>query len=156
MDTVVPKTDSSQSPREEGISTGSSTTYYSRRSEFGESTESNIDQNDTTDGRAGCGNTPELPYRIGQNPQVNSSAGRHNSREKAPGINQPQTAFDDFSSGTERQMNLITRFIQEDKGQDLVEYGLLAGFVSIAAVTTLKAIGPLVFNLYGIVFTRIA
>lgn len=52
-------------------------------------------------------------------------------------------------------MNFINRFIQEDKGQDLTEYGLLAGFISIAAVATLRAIGPLVFNLYGVVFTRI-
>lgn len=53
-------------------------------------------------------------------------------------------------------MNQVTRLIQEEKGQDLVEYGLLAGFISIVAVATLRAIGPLVTNLYRFIQTQIS
>jgi Flp pilus assembly pilin Flp len=31
-------------------------------------------------------------------------------------------------------MKLITRFIRDDQGQDLIEYALLAAFVSLAAI----------------------
>jgi pilus assembly protein Flp/PilA len=31
-------------------------------------------------------------------------------------------------------MNLISRFIRDDQGQDLIEYALLGAFVSLAAV----------------------
>ena len=37
-------------------------------------------------------------------------------------------------------MNLIARFVREDRGQDLVEYALLLGLITVAvagAVTTL-------------------
>jgi Flp pilus assembly pilin Flp len=39
-------------------------------------------------------------------------------------------------------------FLREDSGQDLTEYALLAGFISIVAVVTIKLIGPLVDALY--------
>lgn len=42
----------------------------------------------------------------------------------------------------------LRRFTELDEGQDVVEYGLLAAFISIAAVLTLSLIGPLVDNLY--------
>jgi pilus assembly protein Flp/PilA len=38
--------------------------------------------------------------------------------------------------------NLITRFVREDEGQDVIEYALLAAFVSIIAATIIKSIGP--------------
>lgn len=37
---------------------------------------------------------------------------------------------------------LITRFIREDQGQDLIEYGLLVGIITVAAITAITAIGP--------------
>ena len=45
-------------------------------------------------------------------------------------------------------MSNLERFLKNEGGQDVVEYGLLASFVSIAALLTIKAIGPLVNGLY--------
>ena len=39
-------------------------------------------------------------------------------------------------------------FLVRDEGQDTVEYGLLAAFISIFALIAIKAIGPLVNSLY--------
>jgi Flp pilus assembly pilin Flp len=45
-------------------------------------------------------------------------------------------------------MQSIVRFIHEDDGQDMVEYALLAAFISIVAIVVIKAIGPLVNTIY--------
>jgi Flp pilus assembly pilin Flp len=45
-------------------------------------------------------------------------------------------------------MNNLKRVLKDEAGQDVVEYGLLASFISIAALLTIKAIGPLVNSLY--------
>ena len=37
--------------------------------------------------------------------------------------------------------NLFTRFIRDDEGQDIIEYRLLAAFISVVAYLTLQAIG---------------
>ena len=37
---------------------------------------------------------------------------------------------------------LITRFMHEDDGQDLIEYGLLIGIITVAAMEAISAIGP--------------
>lgn len=36
---------------------------------------------------------------------------------------------------------LLTRGLTEESGQDLIEYALLAGFISIIAVTAITSIG---------------
>jgi Flp pilus assembly pilin Flp len=36
---------------------------------------------------------------------------------------------------------LFNRFVREEKGQDLIEYALLAGFISLAAVGAITAVG---------------
>ena len=36
---------------------------------------------------------------------------------------------------------MIQRFIREEDGQDIIEYALLAAFISIAAITMIVAIG---------------
>ncbi len=36
------------------------------------------------------------------------------------------------------------RFIHNEKGQDIIEYGMLASIISIAAVLTIQLIGPIV------------
>jgi pilus assembly protein Flp/PilA len=38
--------------------------------------------------------------------------------------------------------NLITRFQNDESGATAIEYGLIAGFVSIAIITALLLIGP--------------
>ena len=45
-------------------------------------------------------------------------------------------------------MRYIARFVREDEGQDMVEYALLAAFISIVAIVVIKAIGPLVNTIY--------
>jgi len=45
-------------------------------------------------------------------------------------------------------MTDLKRVLKDENGQDVVEYGLLASFISIAALLTIKAIGPLVNGLY--------
>lgn len=36
---------------------------------------------------------------------------------------------------------MLAQFIRDDRGQDVIEYGLLAAFISIAAITAILAIG---------------
>ena len=38
--------------------------------------------------------------------------------------------------------NLMKRFVHEEEGQDLIEYGLLIGIITVAAITAITAIGP--------------
>ena len=37
---------------------------------------------------------------------------------------------------------LFARFVREDAGQDLIEYGLLVGIITTAAITAITGIGP--------------
>ena len=45
--------------------------------------------------------------------------------------------------------NLLVRFVLDDEGQDLIEYALLAGFISLVAVTMVRAVGTGVNNVYS-------
>jgi Flp pilus assembly pilin Flp len=38
--------------------------------------------------------------------------------------------------------DLFARFVREDSGQDLIEYGLLAGIITALSVVAIQAIGP--------------
>jgi pilus assembly protein Flp/PilA len=38
--------------------------------------------------------------------------------------------------------NLLKRFVAEESGQDLIEYGLLVGIITVGAITAISAIGP--------------
>ena len=40
--------------------------------------------------------------------------------------------------------SFVTRFVRDDAGQDLIEYGLLVGVITAITVTSIKAIGPIV------------
>jgi pilus assembly protein Flp/PilA len=37
---------------------------------------------------------------------------------------------------------LISRLVREDEGQDLIEYGLLIGVITVGAIVGIQAIGP--------------
>ena len=50
--------------------------------------------------------------------------------------------------------NLITRFVREDAGQDVVEYALLAAFISIVAATIFSEIGGDLKLIFGAVKTQ--
>jgi len=45
-------------------------------------------------------------------------------------------------------MALVSRFIQQESGQDLIEYALLAAFISVAAVAAISAIGSALNTAY--------
>jgi pilus assembly protein Flp/PilA len=44
---------------------------------------------------------------------------------------------------------MLARFIREDEGQDLIEYGLLAGIITAAAVASVVSIGPKVTTYFS-------
>jgi pilus assembly protein Flp/PilA len=53
------------------------------------------------------------------------------------------------AKGDDIVKHLITRFVREDAGQDVIEYALLAAFVSIVAATIISSIGgdlPTIFT----------
>lgn len=43
---------------------------------------------------------------------------------------------------------MLKKLIRDEGGQDIIEYGLLAFFISIAAIATIKLIGPLLVDIY--------
>ncbi len=42
----------------------------------------------------------------------------------------------------------FAKLVKEESGQDMVEYALLAAFISIVAIVTIRNIGPLVDAVY--------
>jgi len=53
-------------------------------------------------------------------------------------------------------MSYIKDLLHEELAQDLTEYALLAGFISIASVATLRLIGPLVAALWTTIYAAIS
>ena len=49
---------------------------------------------------------------------------------------------------------LIARFVREEEGQDVVEYALLAAFISIVAATIFQNIGGDLSTIFGAVKTQ--
>ena len=44
---------------------------------------------------------------------------------------------------------LLTRFVRDDSGQDLIEYGLLIGIITVGAISAIGLIGPKVQKYYN-------
>jgi pilus assembly protein Flp/PilA len=51
--------------------------------------------------------------------------------------------------------SLIARFVREDAGQDLIEYALLAGFISLVAVVAITNVGSGVNTVYNNIDTQV-
>ena len=51
--------------------------------------------------------------------------------------------------------NLLNRFVRDEQGQDLIEYALLAGFISLVAVAAITAVGTGVNNVYEELNTQV-
>jgi pilus assembly protein Flp/PilA len=51
--------------------------------------------------------------------------------------------------------NLMKRLVREDEGQDLIEYALLAGFISLVAVTMITNVGAGVNGVYSNINTQV-
>jgi pilus assembly protein Flp/PilA len=45
--------------------------------------------------------------------------------------------------------NLVSKFLREDQGQDLIEYGLLVGIITVGAIASIKLIGPKVATYFS-------
>ena len=51
---------------------------------------------------------------------------------------------------------LFKRFVREEQGQDLIEYALLAGFISLVAVAAITSVGTGVNGVYNNINTQVA
>lgn len=51
-------------------------------------------------------------------------------------------------STKEFHVTQLKDFLRDESGQDMVEYAVLAAFVSIVAIATIKTLGPLVTTIY--------
>ena len=52
-------------------------------------------------------------------------------------------------------MKWINKFVQDEEGQDVIEYALLAAFISIVAIFAIKALGPLIIGIYNDIATAL-
>ncbi len=50
---------------------------------------------------------------------------------------------------------LFNRFVREEAGQDLIEYGLLIGVITVGAITAIIAIGPKVASYFTTLNTNL-
>ncbi|MBV9670961.1 MAG: hypothetical protein JOZ43_08410 [Acidobacteriales bacterium] len=46
-------------------------------------------------------------------------------------------------------MELLKKMWKEDEGQDLIEYGLLLGIITVGAIASIKLIGPKVTSYFS-------
>jgi pilus assembly protein Flp/PilA len=53
-------------------------------------------------------------------------------------------------------MGSIKRFANDDQGADLIEYALLAGLISLAAVTALGTVGTSITGLFTKINTKLS
>lgn len=44
---------------------------------------------------------------------------------------------------------LIARFARNEEGQDLIEYGLLVGIITVGCIVSIQAIGPKVAKYFS-------
>jgi pilus assembly protein Flp/PilA len=51
--------------------------------------------------------------------------------------------------------SLVTRFVKDESGATAIEYGLIAGFVSIAIIAGLTLMGPELKRIFGAVATAL-
>ncbi len=52
-------------------------------------------------------------------------------------------------------IGVMTRLRRDDSGQDLIEYALLAGFISLVAILAITAVGSGVNSVFGGVDTKL-
>ena len=50
---------------------------------------------------------------------------------------------------------LWTKLVRDEEGQDLIEYGLLIGIITVAAITAILAIGPKVGSYFSNLNTQL-
>jgi pilus assembly protein Flp/PilA len=52
--------------------------------------------------------------------------------------------------------NLLRRFVREDRGQDLIEYSLLAAFIALVSIGAVEALGTQLNTTYDSIGTKVA
>ena len=52
-------------------------------------------------------------------------------------------------------MRTVQNFFNDDSGQDLIEYALLAGFISLIAVLAIESVGEGVNTVYGAIDDKV-
>lgn len=52
-------------------------------------------------------------------------------------------------------MFMLKRFIGEETGQDLIEYGLLLGIISVAVIATIALLGPKIAGYFSALETAL-
>jgi pilus assembly protein Flp/PilA len=60
-----------------------------------------------------------------------------------------------FSPSGDNAMSLFTRFVRDDSGQDLIEYGLLVGIITVGAIAAITSIGPKVATYFNTLDTNL-
>jgi Flp pilus assembly pilin Flp len=50
---------------------------------------------------------------------------------------------------------LVARFVREESGQDLIEYGLLVGVITAGSVLTIRSLGDIVQGFYAALQTTL-
>ena len=73
--------------------------------------------------------------------RVSKNGGRAKAITATPVVNA-------VSTGEGVMKDLLARFVREDEGQDLIEYGLLAGLITAGVVTIILGVGTKVGNLF--------
>jgi pilus assembly protein Flp/PilA len=63
--------------------------------------------------------------------------------------------FGNRSRSEDHMKNLLVRFISEDQGQDLIEYGLLIAIITTGAIVSINAIGPKVASYFATLNTQL-
>jgi len=53
-------------------------------------------------------------------------------------------------------MALVSRLLREEAGQDLIEYALLAAFISVAAVAAITTVGTALNTSYQTIHAQVA
>jgi Flp pilus assembly pilin Flp len=51
--------------------------------------------------------------------------------------------------------NIVLSFVRDDQGQDLIEYGLLIGLITVGVVVIVGQIGTWVFNQFNTLNTQL-
>ena len=51
--------------------------------------------------------------------------------------------------------NLFSKFLTDESGATAIEYGLIAGLVSVAAIAALTAMGGSLTTIFGVVSTNL-
>lgn len=51
---------------------------------------------------------------------------------------------------------MLKKIINDEHGQDLIEYGLLGSFISISAIATLRIIGGPIDAMYQVVLSELS